>query len=78
MDFKVVIKRAKDLPFDQCNEVYVNYEFFIDDDKYQTEPVPGHSRNPEFNYVHHHTVDMVTKSLLDYLSKSNVRFTDLF
>lgn len=68
-----MIKKAKDLPFDLCNDVYVNYEFFIDDDNYQTDAVKGHNTNPVFNYKHHHSVDMVTKSLLDYLSKSNVR-----
>ena len=36
IDFNVVIKKATDLPFNQCNEVFVNYQFFIDDELYQT------------------------------------------
>lgn len=41
IDFVVEIKKAIDLPADFCKDVYCEYQFYIDDDKYQTVKILG-------------------------------------
>lgn len=36
--------------------------------------IEGNNRNPVFNYKRHHTVEVVTKMLVDYLMKEVMTF----
>ena len=74
IDFLVKIDRALDLPEDLCRDVYVEYNFYLDQTNYRTETCKGINRNPEFNYVKHHNVPVVTSMLVDYLEKEVMRF----
>jgi len=74
LDFVVNIFKAVDLPQDLCRDVYVEYSFYLDQTKYRTDVMKGQDRNPEFKYAKHHTVNIVTKMLLDYLEKELMVF----
>lgn len=67
LDFIVQIDDANDLPDDFCRDVYAQYSFFLDDEKFKTQKCKGKNQNPEFNYTMHHTVNCVTSLLLDHL-----------
>ena len=73
MDFRVEIVRAFDLKEDFCKDIHCEYTFFLEEEKFSTEVVPGKNREPVFNYVRHHTVDPCSKYFIDYLLKENVR-----
>ena len=62
------------MPEDLCRDVYVEYQFYLDATKYKTEACSGMNRNPQFNYRHKHTVEIVTKMLVDYLEKDVMVF----
>lgn len=42
------------------------------DQVYRTEPTTEKNRDPILNYCHHHTVDVVTTFLLDYLQNDKL------
>jgi len=74
IDFIVEIKRASYLP-DDCNrDTYVEYGFYLDEQKYKTELCPGKNANPEFSYKRHHTIDFVTENLLKHLMEGAICF----
>jgi hypothetical protein len=52
IDFVVNITHAKDLPSNFSKDVFVEYQFYLEDKKYHTCVVEGKNRNPEFNYRH--------------------------
>lgn len=67
IDFIVKIDNAENLPLDFCRDVYCQYSFFLDNQKYKTGKIKGKNQNPKFNYMHHHTVNCVTSLLLEHL-----------
>jgi len=70
----VQINKAIDLPEDLCRDVYVEYSFYLDPAKYRTEVSIGNNRSPEIDYKHKHTVEIVTKMLVDYLEQEVMVF----
>lgn len=74
IDFAVEIKRAIDLPEHFCRDVYVEYNFYLDDQPYQTPIIPGKHQNPIFDYRYHHTVHNVSENFLKYLKINAVCF----
>lgn len=77
LDFIVQIDSALELPDDFCRDVFCQYTFFLDDEKYKTQKAKGKNQNPEFNYSNHHTVNCVTNLLLDHL-KNDCLTIELF
>jgi len=74
IDFMVQIDKATDLPEDLCRDVYVEYQFYLDQTKYKSEVCKGKNRNPDINYKHKHTCEIVTKMLVEYLEKDVMVF----
>jgi hypothetical protein len=74
IDFVVEIIKAYDLPEDLCRDIYVEYSFYLDPTKYKTDVIEGKERSPMVSYKKHHTVEIVTKMLVDYLEKEVMVF----
>ena len=55
-----------------CRDVFAEYSFYLDPTKYRTKLVEGKNRNPEFGYKKLHTVEIVTKILVEYLEKETL------
>ena len=72
MDFIVQISKAIELPPDFCQDVYCEYTFFLGEEKFTTETVPGKNRNPVFDFKFHHTIDPCTEFFLQYLQKDSL------
>jgi len=54
IDFVVSIERARDLPSNFCRDVFVEYQIYMEETKYQTPVIEGKNRNPEFAFTRHH------------------------
>lgn len=67
IDFVVSITNAKDLPSNFCKDVFVQYEFYLENKKYQTNVATGKNRNPVFDYRYQHTQLLVTENFLKYI-----------
>lgn len=74
IDFVVDIVKAYDLPEDLCRDIYVEYSFYLDPTKYKTGVIEGRERSPAINYKKQHTVEIVTKMLVEYLEKEVMVF----
>jgi len=74
IDFVVDIIKAYDLPEDLCRDIYVEYSFYLDPTKYKTGVIVGKERSPAINYKKQHTVEIVTKMLVEYLEKEVMVF----
>ncbi len=74
IDFVVQISKALELPEDLCRDIYVEYNFYLDPNKYRSEVIKGNNRSPNINYSKQHTVEIVTKMLVDYLQKDVMVF----
>lgn len=74
IDFIVKIDKALELPEDLCRDVYVEYQWYLDHDKHKTKICDGKDRNPVIDYSHQHTVEIVTKMLVDYMEKEVMVF----
>lgn len=72
IDFIVQIDKAYELPENLCRDVFAEYSFYLEQTKYRTKVVEGKNRNPEFGYNKQHTVEIVTKMLVDYLEKETL------
>ena len=72
LDFKVKIEKLTNLPEDFCTNIYCEYQFFMDEQIYKTEVMRESNRDPIFNYEYHHTQEVVTKFLLDYLMENKL------
>jgi hypothetical protein len=57
-----------------CRDVYVEYQFYLDQTKYKTKVCTGKNRNQDIDYKHQHTVEIVTKMLVEYLEKDVMVF----
>ena len=69
IDFVVCIERATDLPSNFCRDVFVEYQIYLEDKKYQTKIAEGKNRNPVFEYQQHHTQQVVTENFLQYIKE---------
>jgi len=74
IDFIVKIDKAIDLPEDLCRDVYIEYQWYLDKEMYKTKVCLGSDRNPVVSYSHQHTVEIVTKMLVDYMEKEVMVF----
>lgn len=74
IDFIVEIGKALELPADLCRDIYVEYSFYLDPTKYKSQVITGKERSPQINYKKHHTVEIVTKMLVEYLEKEVMVF----
>ena len=61
LDFVVKIKNASELCDNIDGEIYAEYSFYLDSQKYQTEITRCNYRKLEFNYEKKHSVKAVTK-----------------
>lgn len=55
IDFVVNIIKARNLPSNFCKDVFVEYQLYLEEEKYRTAVIAGKNRDPEFNYTKHHT-----------------------
>ena len=46
IDFLIDIKQATDLPDNFCRDVYCEYQFFLDEEKYSSVKILGKNTNP--------------------------------
>lgn len=67
IDFKVKIDKLTNLPEDFCRNIYCEYQFFMDDEVYKTVTTGEKNRDPIVDYCHHHSQEVVTQFLLNYL-----------
>ena len=67
LDFKVKISQISNLPEDFCRNIYCEYEFYMDKQKYKSVVSVGKNQSPVVNYEKQHHIDCVTKFLIDYL-----------
>lgn len=74
IDYLVQISQAKDLPSNFCKDVFVEYQIYLEEEKYRTEVVPGKNRDPEFKYQKHHTQSVVTENFLKYIKDECLTF----
>jgi hypothetical protein len=72
LDFKVKIEKLTNLPADFCRNIYCEYQFFMDEVIYKTEMTNEKNCDPIIEYEHHHTHQVVTKFLLDYLMEDKL------
>lgn len=61
------ISQISNLPEDFCRDIYCEYEFYMDKQKYTTTVCQGKNTSPTLNYERQHHIDCVTKFLVDYL-----------
>ena len=52
IDFLVQIDKCLELPDDLCRDVYVEYQFYLDQTKYKTKVCTGKNRNQDIDYKH--------------------------
>ena len=67
LDFKVKIEKLSNLPENFCRNIFCEYQFYMDEDVSKTETVKEKNTDPIINFEKHHTVEVVTKFLLQYL-----------
>lgn len=77
IDFLIDIKQATDLPDNFCRDVYCEYQFFLDEEKYSSVKILGKNTNPQFEYRHHHTIEYCSKNFIEYLKKESVTIFSL-
>jgi hypothetical protein len=73
IDFIVEVNFAQDLPADFCRDVYVEYQFYLDEETNKTQATEGKNQSPVFEYRKQHTVGYVTDNFLEYLENQQVR-----
>lgn len=77
MQFKLVVSSAKNLPEHLANDVYLEYDFYLDTDQSaltKVGPVEGFSKDPKFNYERIFSQDPVTQRFLEYLHTGAITF----
>jgi len=67
IDFKVKITHLSNLPENFGRNIFCEYKFYLDDQKYLTSIQPGNGESVEFDYQHHHHYEIVTNQTLKYL-----------
>jgi hypothetical protein len=73
IDFVVNITRAYELPDDFCKDVYCEYQFYLDNEKYRTQKIMGKNTAPAFDFRQPHTVDYCSETFIEYLLKDSVQ-----
>ena len=74
MDFVINIIKASNLPSNFCKDVFVQYQIYLEETKYQTDVVSGKNREPQFNYRRQHTQTVVTENFLKYIKNEVMAF----
>lgn len=74
IDFNIVINKAENLPEMLSKNVYVTYQWYLENDEFRTEHSDAVDPNPVFNYKHHMTIDYVTEDLLKYFKHDALTF----
>jgi hypothetical protein len=72
LDFIVEISHATDVPQDACKDLFVQYQFYLEDQFHTTQIVQGNNSSPVFNYRKQHTIEYVSDGFLQYLDKEQV------
>ena len=62
------------MPTNFCKDVFVQYQLYLEETKYQTDVVQGKNRQPEFNYRRQHTQTVVTENFLKYIKNEVMAF----
>ena len=78
IDFIINIVRAYDLPINFCKDVFIEYTFYLDNEKYETIKIQGKNCDPIFDYRFHHTVEFCSETFIEYLLKDSVINQRLF
>ena len=73
MDFIVEINHAMDFPKDLCKDIFVEYQFYLDEELHRTQICEGKQTNPVFNYRKQHTIEYISDGFLKYLDVQQVR-----
>lgn len=78
LDIVIQIKSAR-LPLDLCTDSYIEYEMATDGkcqnyETFRTQQVMGRNQNPQYNYRRHHTFEIVTEEVIQYLQTKNICF----
>lgn len=74
IDFLVNIERARNLPSNFCKDVFVEYQIYLEEEKYRTAVIGDKQRDPEFNYSKQHTQMVVTENFLKYIKEDVLKF----
>lgn len=67
IDYVVQIDQAVDLPKNFCRDTFVEYQLYLNEEKYRTNICAGSNRNPMFTYSKQHTQEWVTDGFIKYL-----------
>ena len=73
IDFIVQISKAFDLKEDFCKDVFCEYSFFLDEQKFSTQISLGKNMKPDFNYRQLHTMEACSSYFIQHLMKDSVR-----
>jgi len=74
MDYVVQIENATDLPQNFCRDTFVEYQLYLNDEKFRTDTIKGSDRNPTFGYSKHHTQEWITDGFIKYLKEDYLVF----
>jgi len=74
MSILLKVAHAAELPEELCNDVRVEYDYFIDEKPHQVPRVEGHDRSPKFGYQQTFVQDPVTSRFLEYLRAKTLVF----
>lgn len=74
MDFIVEINHASDVPAESCKDMFVEYQFYLDEEVHRTPVCEGAASNPVFSYRKQHTVEYVSDGFLKYLDEKQLCF----
>lgn len=74
IDYVIKIEQAVDLPFNFCRDTFVEYQLYLNEEKFRTPSVKGNNRNPIFDYSNQHTQEYVTDGFIKYLKEDFLIF----
>ena len=74
IDYIVQIDCATDLPINFCRDTYVEYQLYLNEERFKTNIVQGSNRNPSYNYARQHTQEWVTDGFIKYLKEEFLVF----
>jgi len=74
IDYIVQIEQAIDLPSNFCRDTFVEYQLYLNEQKFRTSTCAGSNRNPIYNYSKQHTQEWVTDGFIKYLKEDYLVF----
>jgi hypothetical protein len=74
IDYVIQIDQAVDLPKNFCRDTFVEYQLYLNEEKFRTNVVAGSNRNPIYNYSRQHTQEWVTDGFIKYLKEDYLIF----